>query len=150
MNDEETKVPVRVSVNEFKNWLSGVLDFQPDDWVPNAVQWEKIRNKIEQLEETKVEVMQVNSEPAPVNGPPGAGPRHPRPVGPHAQVDNLNQPAVQLPDPPKKKPSPITVKKTGNPQVIEGEGGTRIVDTGVVHELGMIDTSETEYESSFK
>ena len=148
MSDE-----TRVSVREFKNWLSGVLDFQPDDWVPNAEQWGKIRNKIDQLDET----VDINQQPVQATQPvqaemtqPSVGqpaPRNPRAHGP-TLLDK--QAPVKLPDETPPKPKQVTVKKTGQPQVIKGEGGGRVIDTGVVHEMGVIDTSETEYESSFK
>lgn len=42
-----------VSVSEFKHWLSGVEDMQAADWVPDAIQWKKIREKIKWLVETE-------------------------------------------------------------------------------------------------
>lgn len=134
-----------VSVNEFKNWLSGVLDFQPDDWVPDHGQWNKILSKINQLEEHVVppvpEVAPVVSAPQPKAASPVN--RNPRPVGPLDQ-----QAKVPLPEaPPKEKH--VVVKQTSQPQVIQGEDGGRIINTGKVHEMGIIDTSDKEYSSSF-
>ena len=62
----------KISVSEFKSWLSGVLDFQTDDWTPDKTQWEKILAKIEQLDDTssippqhKPEVAPSHQEPDP-------------------------------------------------------------------------------------
>jgi len=35
-----------ISVSEFKSWISGIEDMQEDGWVPNKVQWDKIKSKI--------------------------------------------------------------------------------------------------------
>ncbi len=43
-----------ISVAEFKQWLSGVEDMQPGDWIPNSEQWKKIRAKIAQLSDEMV------------------------------------------------------------------------------------------------
>lgn len=138
MSDEN-----KVSVSDFKNWLSGVLDFQPDDWTPNETQWAKIKDKIDQLDETPT-VVNVKAEAPVQSNQKQAAPRHPRPQAP---LDD--QARVKLPDEPAApKQQHVTVKKTGQPQVIKGEKG-RVIDTGVVHEMGVIDTSEEDYQTSF-
>ena len=48
-----------ISLNDFKAWLQGVEDMQDDGWVPSAVQWKKIRMKIDQ----------VGASPLPVASP---------------------------------------------------------------------------------
>lgn len=139
MSDE-----TKVTVSEFKNWLSGVLDFQPDDWVPNAEQWEKIHNKINQLDD---ELIQVKAPRVDTGRPNQSATRHPRPAGP--AVPGMDGPAVQLPEPPPKEKH-VNVKQTSPPKIITGEDGTeRVLDTGKVHEMGVIDTREKDYESSF-
>jgi len=145
MNDKKT-----VSVSEFKNWLTGVLDFQPEDWVPDSGQWEKILNKIMQLDERSgvpdnrpvapVEAAPVISTPQTKQAPAA---RNPRPVGPMDQ-----QPAVPLPEV-KPREKHVTVQKSSSPQVIEGQDGNRVIDTGTVHKMGNIDTSDKDYTSSF-
>lgn len=45
-----------ITVSELKQWLSGVEDMQPADWIPNAEQWKKIRAKIAQLSEEVDEI----------------------------------------------------------------------------------------------
>ncbi len=39
----------QITLNEFKMWLSGVEEMQMNDWVPNDVQWKKIREKIDTI-----------------------------------------------------------------------------------------------------
>ncbi len=38
-----------VTVQQFKAWLEGITAFQPDDWIPNKIQWDKIMDKINNL-----------------------------------------------------------------------------------------------------
>jgi len=54
--------PKKLSVKEFKMWLSGVEEMQGADWSPDANQWAKIRAKIEQLNEV-VEVPPQATQP---------------------------------------------------------------------------------------
>ena len=42
-----------VSVKQIKDWLRGILEFQKEDWSPNPEQWETIKNKIFNLDETE-------------------------------------------------------------------------------------------------
>ena len=35
-----------ITLREFKAWLEGVEELQPDDWCPDLEQWKKIRSKI--------------------------------------------------------------------------------------------------------
>jgi|694.fasta_scaffold00062_113 hypothetical protein len=52
-----------ISVSEFKSWISGIEDMQEDGWVPNKVQWDKIKSKINLLSES------VDAEPSEINEP---------------------------------------------------------------------------------
>lgn len=47
MSDEQTTKPITIS--EFRHWLSGVEEMQPDDWFPNKHQWDRIRDKIDSI-----------------------------------------------------------------------------------------------------
>ena len=44
-----------VTVSHLKAWIEGIEEFQEAGWVPNAAQWKKIREKIDQLVETEPE-----------------------------------------------------------------------------------------------
>lgn len=134
-----------VSVSEFKNWLTGVLDFQPDNWTPNLEQWKKILDKIQSLEELSApETKQVDVKP--VTQPKT------RPVGPiiekkEAGVEpSLTDQKVKLPDlPPKERH--VTVEK--RPPSVIGDGKEKVIDTGEVHKMGTIDTTDGQYRSTF-
>lgn len=62
-----------LTIAEFKQWLSGVEDMQPDNWTPDATQWAKIRSKIDCLVEPEdqpiVNIPQVQHQPAPYYQP---------------------------------------------------------------------------------
>lgn len=47
-----------ITIKEFKMWLEGVEEMQPEGWTPDARQWKRIREKLETIEEA-VPVAQV-------------------------------------------------------------------------------------------
>jgi hypothetical protein len=57
-----------ISLKDFKSWLQGVEDMQEDDWIPNAVQWKKIRSKINLLDDAQQAPYRQNNSPV-VNTP---------------------------------------------------------------------------------
>lgn len=40
-----------ITIKEFRMWLQGVEEMQDSAWVPNPVQWKRIREKIDTIEE---------------------------------------------------------------------------------------------------
>jgi len=76
------------TLEEFKNWLEGLEEFQDSDWIPNSEQWSTIRSSIDLIKEEEYydePVVQyatqhaqqpvhnqqiVNSVPAPVQSEP--------------------------------------------------------------------------------
>ena len=40
-----------LTIKEFKMWLRGVEEMQPDGWSPSQQQWARIREKIDSIEE---------------------------------------------------------------------------------------------------
>lgn len=72
----------KMTMNEFKFWLTGVEELQPDGWHPSEEQWKLIRNKIDSIVEPKVQ------QPAPVVQQPQFQP----------QLQPQFQPPVQQPD----------------------------------------------------
>lgn len=42
-----------ISLGKFKAWLEGVEEMQDEGWTPSEIQWKKIRDKIELIEELK-------------------------------------------------------------------------------------------------
>lgn len=44
----------KLSLKDFKMWLEGVEEMQSEGWTPTPEQWNKIRSKIDIIEETVV------------------------------------------------------------------------------------------------
>jgi hypothetical protein len=61
MATKKTKSNEKIKVRDFKMWLSGFLEFQTDDWVPNKLQWDLIKNKLNNLEETADNTQATNT-----------------------------------------------------------------------------------------
>lgn len=51
MTIKKKKNLTKTSTRELKYWLSGILEFQPVDWIPSKEQWKTIREKIFSLED---------------------------------------------------------------------------------------------------
>lgn len=45
------KTTKKITVKEIKFWLEGITEFQSPDWVPNAEQWNTVKEKIMSLQE---------------------------------------------------------------------------------------------------
>lgn len=76
----------RISLRDFKSWLAGVEDMQPDNWSPTPEQWKRIRDKIDAIDV-------VEREEA-VQEKPGKGAKAramPAPSGPTVDVERLEQ-----------------------------------------------------------
>lgn len=144
----------KITVNEFKNWLSGVTDFQPEDWSPDLNQWKKILAKIEELDDVQPVVPKattvLEAEPiavaavAQTNEPPVTNPENKK-KSPIVHLDDDE--GVDLP-PIKKVERQVEVHRNSKPSVIE-ENGRKIIDTGTVHKVKNIDTSDGNYQSTF-
>lgn len=50
----------KISLKEFRAWLDGVEDVQPDDWAPNKEQWTKIRQQIDRIDD-KMDIESTDS-----------------------------------------------------------------------------------------
>lgn len=48
-----TEEKPKITVNDFKNWIKGVIEMQDDDWVPDAKQWNKILTKIYEIDDSQ-------------------------------------------------------------------------------------------------
>lgn len=42
----------RMTIQEFRYWLEGVEEMQPDDWSPDSRQWARIREKLETISDS--------------------------------------------------------------------------------------------------
>lgn len=55
----------KISLIEFKAWLDGIEEMQPEGWSPNAEQWKTIRNKFDLIEIPKEKKVNNQSQIAP-------------------------------------------------------------------------------------
>lgn len=76
------------TVAEFKAWLTGIMEFQPKDWCPNAAQWKAIQDRINNLKEEVIVKQQIPTQyPVIIDGA-----QQQRPVyGPAPNVPNAPQ-----------------------------------------------------------
>lgn len=143
----------KLSVSDFKNWLEGVLDFQEEGWTPNLDQWNKILEKVAELDDTPVAPKAVESTTmaAPVKNPPQPATRHPRPqMDKSVLPPDLDEPSVSLPEQPviRNKPKSMQVMQTDSPSITD-EGGTKVVNTGNVYKTKDNQEPSATYESDF-
>ncbi len=121
----EEKQKNLMTLREFKMWLQGVEEMQPDDWSPDSNQWAKIREKINQLDDTPVQETINNSQSF-------------YPESRYAEPSQLNQTfqsTVAIPPiPPVIAPPPNRAFMTG---------------TGQPAQAPAIDTSNGQYNSLF-
>lgn len=133
-----------LTLNEFKMWLQGILEMQSDDWAPDAKQWARIRQKIEQITEPK---------PAPnVQAHPNVNPFESRPMafpqqtGP--QTQDHRPPAVPagpsglVSAPPIPQGPRAMLTQSGMPVTVTGGQPPRTKTPD-------IDTSHGNYDSNF-
>lgn len=52
-----------LTIKEFKMWLEGVEEMQPDGWVPSETQWKRIREKINMIDESQPAVIESYRPP---------------------------------------------------------------------------------------
>lgn len=96
----------RITINDFRMWLEGVEEMQSENWVPDARQWQRIREKIDSIEDTPVQAPpRIPSGPiprsaafvqeqAPIQPPAGpAVPAGPSLMSPNFAVGAPNSPA---------------------------------------------------------
>lgn len=119
-----------ISVREFRMWLQGVEEMQDDDWTPSPQQWKRIRDKINNIDDTvpaakpaPVAVQQPPLQYAPAAIPSGPVPRAPDPVIAGPSGLSFPQPRPQM-----------------NPLLAGSGGQIKTPD---------IDTSANGYESGF-
>lgn len=67
ITEKTQAVPVaqKITLRDFKSWLSGVEEMQEDDWSPSTEQWRRIRQKIDLISED----LRVNTKAEYLNGP---------------------------------------------------------------------------------
>ncbi len=126
------------SLAEFRAWLNGVEELQPEDWAPTADQWKLIRGKIDGITEPKPVVAPPATPPAPANYVPAPqGNPHQQMV--HAHIPAPPPPVGGVPAGPMTQPTPeaVAVMPVQQP-----------VDVAAAAKPNM-DTSDGNYDSNF-
>ncbi len=57
------------TLKEFKAWLEGVEELQPDNWSPNYEQWLLIRSRIDGIKEAVTPAIETSHSTKPLNVP---------------------------------------------------------------------------------
>lgn len=119
------------TLREFRAWLEGVEELQPENWSPNRDQWARIRERIDGIKE----------EPVPAPAEPAAV----QPAATAAPAQNpvmYQQPAMMAPPVPGGVPAG-QVEMTPEARRMLNPG------TGAKAKTPDIDTSDGNVESSF-
>lgn len=85
----QRKKKKKISLNEFRAWLEGVEELQPEGWSPSGEQWQLIREKFDSIVEdprpaskTRAEAPVAQPQPVPQHQPVPQGPPQHRPAPP--------------------------------------------------------------------
>jgi hypothetical protein len=89
------------TLDEFKNWLEGLCEFQPNDWSPNNEQWNMIVDAIYMItepeyEEYEEETIQYSPNPVVNTAPNVPKPQMPRQMTNQvpSQMPRMNRPVA--------------------------------------------------------
>jgi hypothetical protein len=129
------------TLSEFRAWLNGVEELQPEDWAPDATQWKLIREKINNIvesEDTSVDTATLTkliesfSNPSrpqtPAGYPPspqavGIPPAPPAPGGVPAGPVEIAQGAENAAPPINLPPAPsIDITEVAKPKDVSENG----------------------------
>lgn len=111
-----------ITLKEFKMWLQGVEEMQDSAWVPNPTQWQRIREKINTIEEV--------TQPAVQQGPVQQYSPIPGHAIQHVQADVYSgQAMVPQSTIPSGPPSPPPHSLFGAPDNIAMPARTPNIDT---------------------
>lgn len=132
---------------EFKAWLEGMEEIQPEDWAPSATQWQTIREKINNVIESKPAVDAammkkllegINTNPSRTNPIPQPQPGNPYPLQ-----------AAHIPPPPQASggvpAGPMTAPTPEASAVMPPQQAVDVVSAAKPN----LDTSDGNYDSSF-
>jgi len=152
----------KLTIPEFKAWLDGLSDIQPEDWAPDLNQWKKIKLKIQSLEdfETQLERQIIVTIENALNKV--TMPVHPLPAWQSNHVHTspvlrqyVNEPEVSHQPPPYLVP-PIGVSSLAETQVITPNMPATISNLDPRNAIPIesvktphIDTATGPYKSSF-
>jgi hypothetical protein len=120
-----------ISLAEFKAWLQGVEDMQPDNWAPSKEQWNRIREKIDLIIEGDYPIGRANAPRPAAQAPAIPLPARLPAAQPFVPVDQSSlAPVVNLPE------------KPGVPNPANLLQGNKLLTPN-------IDTSSGNYDSMF-
>ena len=125
---KDKEVNKEITLSEFKAWLQGVEDMQPDNWAPSKDQWARIREKIDLIIEGEG-TGRMNG-PRPSVTPNAPLPSRLAPAQPFVPVDQSSLAPVTLPEKPHV-PNPANLMQ-----------GNKLLTPN-------IDTSNGNYDSMF-
>lgn len=101
MADEKKK---KLTVKEFRMWLEGVEEMQPEGWTPNETQWKRIREKIDQVQDTPPAVQEIPMTFTPAGAPMLPGTMVLPPSGNPLESMNIDPSRFPPPSPPPGAP----------------------------------------------
>lgn len=139
-----SKRAIKISLRDFKQWLAGVEDMQPEDWTPTAEQWSRIREQIDMIKETvTVETTEEQSTTT----------AHTTPQAPAPFFDSA-PPGIELPPsalPAIQPPSQNTALERGRPAPMVAPSNSSMVraESGMTAKTPDIDSSGG-YQTGFK
>lgn len=105
------KAVKKQSVKEFKAWLEGITEFQPQDWCPSAEQWSTIKDKIGNLPDEMVKEVVIKETYLPQSNQPVQQSQPPRRV-----VSSLMQPTDE-------NVQPLRMIPAGKIELLSEDGG---------------------------
>ena len=117
-----------ITLEKFKAWLEGVEEMQDDGWVPTVVQWTKIREKIELIEEQPtVSYPQAYSPPPQY---PGSSYSTPRDLAVEPPPMIFEESVLEKPRMPRSPGGGITLPSEIQQPLVGpgGNGGAQLVD----------------------
>lgn len=140
------KKPIKkYTLAEFKAWLEGIEEIQPDDWCPDVTQWQMIRDKISAIVEP---VAPPAPMPAPRQAPPPMVPRSRPPMAPNmgGVMPGAGPPGLELPPSALPEPEMTPAAKMALQGKLPSEIAT---DPAHGSKTPTIDTADGNYESNF-
>ncbi len=134
------KAVKKYTLSEFKAWLEGIEEIQPDDWSPDLGQWKMIRDKIAAIQEPPPPVETgIVIPPAPARPPPRQVQQAPAQLPPSSLTTNTVTGDIPTPE---MTPAAKAILSGKLPKEM-------VTDPSGTSKTPNIDTLDGNYESSF-
>lgn len=121
------------TLREFRAWLEGVEELQPDNWAPNREQWARIRARIDGIKEEVAQAAEPTRESKPVP----------------AQNPVYQQPPTTILPPASMIPPPVGGIPAGEVEMTPAARQMLNPGAGAKAKTPDIDTSDGNVESTF-